>query len=128
MTTPCTDCAALPVCAGLLPPDQQPPDDREWGIDGVFVKQMFLARAGTLVPQHSHAYAHLSLLTAGSVRVWKDAVLLGEFTAPAGLEIEAHAKHTFLALEDGTSLFCIHNTARTGVVEIAAQHTLPGGV
>lgn len=38
--------------------------------DGIFIKQMFMERAGIMVPQHSHSYAHSSMLAAGSVRVW----------------------------------------------------------
>lgn len=82
--------------------------------DGVFVKGMILFKKGTLVAQHTHRYAHLSLVAKGSVRVWKDGKHLGDFKAPAFVNIEAHAKHRFQSLEDDTAVYCIHNTDRTG--------------
>lgn len=92
--------------------------------DGVFVKQMLLPEAGSLVPQHSHAYDHTSMLAVGSVRVWCDEKLLGDFKAPRPITIKARCKHTFLTLEPGTLIYCIHNVARTGEVEVLAQHEI----
>jgi hypothetical protein len=92
--------------------------------DDVFVKSMHIKHAGILVPQHSHSYDHLSMLARGSVRVWKDDVLMGEFKAPHGINIEANCKHRFLSLEPDTIIYCIHNTSRNGEVEIAEHHEL----
>lgn len=103
---------------------EQPPDVSFALEDGVFVKQMFLAEAGTVVPQHSHAYAHTSMLAVGSVRVWCDDELLGDFKAPRPIAINAGCKHTFLTLEPGTLLYCIHNVSRTGEVEVLAHHEI----
>ncbi len=102
----------------------QPPEVEFTLEDGVFVKQMYLAEAGSVVPQHSHEYAHTSMLAVGSVRVWCDEQLLGDFKAPRPITIKAHAKHTFLSLEPGTLIYCIHNVARTGEVEVAAHHQI----
>lgn len=107
----------------------QPPDDREFTTpDGVFVKEMFLARANTAVPQHAHTYAHTSYLVRGSVRAWAGAALLGDFHAPKPIEIAAHVKHTFMSLEDNTTILCIHNLNGAATVEIAAEHQFKGVV
>lgn len=118
--TPCKNCAGC----NLEPAAEQPPDHVEFTADGVFVKQMLIPRAGTIIPQHSHAYEHLSMLALGSVRVWKDGVFDREYTAPEGILIPANVKHTFQSLEDATIIFCIHNVARSEHVEISSEHHL----
>lgn len=79
-------------------------------LDGLFIKSMVLHRVGAIVPQHSHRSAHLSMLAVGSVRVWRDDELLGDFKAPAGILIEASSKHRFLTLTDEVLIYCIHAT------------------
>lgn len=115
----------------VLPDDFAWAEEQPYGVeikmsDGIFIKQMVIPRAGTYIPQHSHLYDHTSMLAAGSIRVWKDGECLGEFSAPTGILIEAGAKHTFLALEDGTTIYCIHNISRTGEVDIQDEHHVPG--
>lgn len=78
--------------------------------DGIFIKQMYLEHAGDLVGQHAHTYDHTSMLAAGAVRVWADDECLGDFTAPTGVFVAARKKHRMQALEDGTIMYCIHNT------------------
>lgn len=112
----------LPTDFVLIP--EQPTQVDMTMADGVFVKQIVIPRAGTYVPQHSHTYDHTSMLALGSMRVWQDGVLLGDYTAPKALLIPAHTKHTFLALTDGTMVYCIHNVSRTGVMEIQEEHSL----
>lgn len=92
--------------------------------DDVFIKQMAIPRAGTIVPQHSHAYDHTSMLAVGSIRVWEDDVLRGDFHAPTGLLIRAGTKHRFESLVDNTVVYCIHNVSRTGDVDIHDEHHL----
>lgn len=94
--------------------------------DGLFVKSMLILKAGTIVPQHAHTYEHLSMVAAGSVHAWRDGLSIGVYNAPAGIIIPAESKHTFEALVDNTLLYCIHNVSRTGEVEIADEHQLPG--
>lgn len=96
----------------------------EFRADGLFVKQMHILKAGTRVPQHAHVYDHLTMLATGSVRVWKDGALDGDYIAPTGIMIAAGIKHTFEALEDDTVAYCIH--AATGEVPIMAEHQLEG--
>lgn len=105
---------------------EQPHGVEIFTADGVFIKQMAIPKAGTMVPQHSHVFDHTSMLARGSVRVWKDGVLDGDVVAPAGIFIAAGIKHAFLALEDETIIYCIHNISRIGNVEIAEEHQLKG--
>lgn len=108
----------------LVAIEDQPPVVEIHIIDGIFVKQMLLRRAGQYAPQHAHRYDHLSMLAAGSVRVWADGVCLGDKTAPTGICIPANQKHVFLALEDNSVLYCIHNVSRADSVEITEEHEL----
>lgn len=91
-------------------------------VDNIFIKQMHLKDAGMFVPQHSHKYDHTSMLAVGSVRVWCDGALVGEFNAPKPIEIKAGTKHTFMSLEPNTIVYCIHNT-RDHDLEIDSEHT-----
>jgi uncharacterized RmlC-like cupin family protein len=90
--------------------------------DGIFIKQLLLASKGTFVPQHSHKYEHASMLASGSIRVWQDDELKGDFKAPIPISIPAGCKHTFMSLEDNTVVYCIHRTDRFDDVEIKEHH------
>ena len=68
---------------------------------GIFLKTWSVSDAGTVLPQHSHEFPHLSLIVRGSVRVQCGDNDLGEFHAPATIKIAAHTFHTFLTLTDG---------------------------
>lgn len=96
--------------------------------DGIFIKQMYMSRAGIFVPQHSHKYDHSSMLANGSIRVWCDDVLVGDFIAPKPIEIKSGTKHTFMSLEPNTVVYCIHRTDRAGHVEIDSEHQLSGDI
>ncbi len=95
--------------------------------DGVFVKSIRVPDAFTLIPQHSHLYDHTSMLAVGSVRVWADEKLLGDFIAPHGILIKAKVKHRFLTLVPGTLIYCIHNLSHTGEIEVDDEHYLDFG-
>ncbi len=90
--------------------------------EGLFVKTAVF-QAGTYIPQHSHDMEHLSVIATGSVRVWQDGKLMGDFMAPAGIVIKARAKHLFLALERATVL-CVHRLDENGSLPIHEIHTL----
>ena len=116
---PCDTCSGQALCAVA----DQPPVV-EFQADGVFVKQMALVRAGSIVPQHVHAHDHLTMLVLGAVQVYQDGVFAGTHVAPAGIPVRAGVAHTFVSMLDNTLIYCIHNTARTGVVEVAAEHEI----
>ena len=90
--------------------------------DGVAIVQIVIPQAGTYVPQHSHTYAHTSMLAVGKMRVWAGDECLGDFAAPRAVKIEAGVKHTMMALTNGVVWYCIHNIDRTGVVEELEHH------
>lgn len=109
----------------LCDPDHIQPESIEYHTaDGVMVKTMAIKHKDVMVPQHSHEHDHLTVIAAGSVRAWCDDELLGDFFAPASLEIPAGTKHRFLSLEPNTMLMCIHNISRTGQVQIRDEHQL----
>lgn len=92
--------------------------------DGIFVKHIVIEKPGYMVPQHAHELDHVSFLATGSVRAWRDGKLLGEYHAPAGIFIEAGAKHAFLTLAPNTTLLCIHNLGSEKSVRVLAEHEL----
>ena len=76
---------------------------------GIYYKVWRVPDADTIIPQHSHRFDHLTALLHGSVRVWRDDELMGDYSAPATIRIPAHAMHTFRSLVPGVVLACIHN-------------------
>jgi quercetin dioxygenase-like cupin family protein len=100
-----------PLADVVLAPLPEQPISTEIKIaGGVFVKAYTIAKANTVIPQHSHAYDHISYVASGVVRVWADGQPLGEFVAPTGIVIRAGVKHLFQTMEDATVLLCIHAT------------------
>lgn len=77
---------------------------------GIYLKTYTVPDAGTMLPQHSHKHPHISLIISGSVRVWCEDRMLGQFIGPATVKIEARQKHSFLTLTDDVVLACIHAT------------------
>lgn len=92
--------------------------------DGIWLKQMVFAKADVWVPQHSHAYDHLTMLVTGAIKVWKDGVFDAEYRAPVGIHIKAGVKHLFHVIEVPTVIWCVHNLHGAAAVEILAEHHL----
>lgn len=92
--------------------------------DGIFIKQMAIPKAGTIIPQHSHRYDHVSMLARGSVHVLRDGNDAGLFYAPTGITIPAGCKHTFRSLEDNTVVYCIHRIDRANEIEILEENRI----
>lgn len=92
--------------------------------DDIFIKSGLFREVGTRIPQHSHEYSHTSFIATGAVKVWCDDECLGEYKAPAGIFINKHAKHTFVTTEPNTTILCIHNISRNGMIEIHDLHEL----
>jgi quercetin dioxygenase-like cupin family protein len=110
-----------------MKPSERQPDTTDLRMaDGVFCKTMRIHKAGDLVPQHSHAFAHVSVIVRGRVKVWKDGHQLGDFFAPWGIMIEARTKHLFQALEDDTIILCVHDIGQAENVEIVEEHQIVG--
>lgn len=112
-------------CNNLKRIDEQPVGGIEYmTVDNVNIMQITVPLKNTIIPQHSHEYDHATLVTSGSVIVWAADENLGEFKAPAMVEIKANVKHAFKTLEDNTSLYCIHNTSRNGIIEVKEENNL----
>jgi quercetin dioxygenase-like cupin family protein len=111
MNSPCDTCAVRAEC--------QPYGNEYTAADGVFIKEMCIPKAGTLVPQHSHEYDHTSFVAKGAV------ICEGiTYRAPYPIYIRAGVKHMFESLEDDTMVLCIHNVSRTGSVEVREEHQI----
>lgn len=96
--------------------------------DGVFCKTIRVRKAHRFIPQHSHSFAHVSVVVRGAVRLWRDGVLGGDFQAPIGVTIAAHVKHLFETLEDETIILCVHDIGTAEGVKIDEEHQIVGGV
>lgn len=93
---------------------------------GIYCKLYVVPTVGTVIPQHSHSYDHVTTIMQGSVRVWCDDGPGCDYAAPAAIRIPAHTKHVFVTTEPETSLACIHNADRLEDDEpaVAEQHHL----
>lgn len=78
---------------------------------GLYFRSILLAHAGHVVPQHVHDHPHATLVASGAARGWSGNACLGDRVAGEAFEIEAGSDHTFMALEDGTRLVCVHDVA-----------------
>lgn len=93
-------------------------------VDGVFIKQVIIPNAGTLLPQHAHVWDHTSMLARGAVYCWKDGQLDQQYEAPAAIFIKAGVKHLFQSLENNTIIYCIHNLHDADKIEILKEHNV----
>ncbi len=90
---------------------------------GVYAKEARIP-AGTMLVQHSHPHAHLSVLAAGRVSVKQVDMLRGlfearevEHQAPACITIPAGVQHSVTAITDATWM-CIHQSDETDAAKI----------
>ena len=74
----------------------------------MFVKQFTLEKQGDEWLGDRHTFDHQSLLATGSVEAWVDGKAHNTYHAPTIIVIAKEISHNFLALEDDTTLFCIH--------------------
>ena len=122
---PCATCDAA-LDGHCYTAAERQPIVNTYTADGVWTAHIVIPDTGTRSPQHAHAFEHLTLLAAGSVRVSRSDAEPVEYTAPAGILIPAGVKHLFETLTPGVVLACIHNTTRTGRVEITDEHQIVG--
>jgi quercetin dioxygenase-like cupin family protein len=109
----------------FIPHPHQPISTEIKMLDGVFVKSMCIAKAGTFIPQHSHTFDHVSVLVRGSVRVQTGGNSHSiAYRAPAGIMIPAGVKHLFESLEDDTIVLCVHDIRDGEGVSIEVEHHL----
>lgn len=107
-------CGTCQACA-VLPDELQPYGVEFHTADGVFIKEMHIPLAGTIVPQHAHSYDHTTMVAKGSLKVTAEGVVI-VYQAPAGIFIPARVKHMLESLEDDTIAYCIHRARDGGAV------------
>lgn len=107
-----------------LPAAEQPTTVYFEMVDDIAVVSTTIHKAGTYIPQHAHKHAHLSVIAAGRVAVWKNGELFGCFGTGRQIVIDADVKHMFQALVDETVVLCVHNVSRTGAIEITEKHEI----
>lgn len=91
---------------------------------GIFCKVWHVPDVATLLPQHAHEHAHLTLLIRGAIRLWRGDALDGDYHAPATLKIPAREKHSFLTLTDNCMLACIHAVGEADEPAIHEHHVI----
>lgn len=77
---------------------------------GMFWRVHTFAKANDTHQGHQHVIDHATVIIRGGVRVYVDEKLIGEFYAPAVLEIDREKFHRLIALEDNTCYACIFAT------------------
>lgn len=107
-----------------LPEAEQPIETNIKIADDLFVKSILVRKTGTMIPQHSHKFDHISLISAGSVGVYCEKQHVGEFRSPNHVLIKAGTKHLFITREDNTVVSCIHRIDRTGEIEVLEENNL----
>lgn len=90
----------------------------------LFVKWHRIPRANTILPQHSHSYAHVSVISYGGVDLWEENSFKGTYFAPASVKVPAKRKHTFITKMDNTVILCIHRIDKDGGPEIYEENSL----
>lgn len=71
----------------------------------IFIKRMYLEKRGYSCFGHSHKHDHISLLAHGAVSMNGKV-----FKAPYFIDVPSGTHHQFIALEDETVLYCVHDT------------------
>lgn len=112
------------VDAALAPAAEQPIETNIKIADDIFVKSILVRSSGTIIPQHSHKFDHISLISAGSVGVYCDGDHIGEFRSPNHVVIKGGTKHLFVTREDNTVISCIHRIDRNGEIEVLEEHQI----
>ena len=73
----------------------------------IWVRQNVLEKAGESQRGHEHKFDHVTLLTAGKVKVEIEGHEPKEFTAPTFIVIRKEHVHKITALSDGTIYYCV---------------------
>ena len=93
-------------------------------VDDIWVRAYSLEKAGVVIGQHVHVHDHITLVSSGSVRVWKNNAEPTEFHAPAMITSPAGSRHKFMAITDDVVLCCLHNLRGTGLSTPETTHPM----
>lgn len=83
------------------------PNTKVTAIKNLWVRQMAFAKVGDRNEGHIHNYDHLTLLAAGSVKVYIGDKIT-EYKAPYMIMIAKGQRHYLEALEENTIAYCVH--------------------
>lgn len=89
-------------------------------VDNVFVKLHHFLRAGDTHQGHAHTFDHITLLSAGAVRMVHDNGE-AEYKAPHLIVTPKGITHRFIALEPHTVFCCIHAIREGSTVDDVAS-------
>ena len=104
------------------------PDVKISCVANLFSRMMHFRRSGDIERGHAHAFDHLTLLAAGSLKVTVDGAET-IFKAPHMIYIHKDKQHELVSLEDNTVAFCIHALRDgEGVEDILDPTMVPKGV
>ena len=84
-------------------------------VDDIWVRAYSMKKAESIAGQHVHAHDHMTIVSSGKVEAWQDGDLIGVYTAPAVIKVQAGKHHAFKALTDDVVFCCIHNLRGTGL-------------
>ena len=107
-----------------LASDEEPIQVQIHEADGIYIRQMRMLRADTLIEQHVHPWTHLTMVARGAVYLWRDGKYAGKYDAPTAVRIEAGVAHSFLTAEPGTVLYCIHSLSHGEALKAMVEHGL----
>ena len=97
-------------------------------VGNIYMRMIYFKNAGDVMPGHSHAYDHPTLLAKGSVEVNYQGIKT-KFSAPTVIYIKAETSHEITALEDETLAYCIHPLRNNDVEgDIIDPSCIPDGV
>lgn len=92
-------------------------------VDGMYIRQISIP-SPAILPQHSHHWAHSTLLARGSVILWREGLPESRHEAPAIIWIPAETKHWFQTLVPDCLLYCLHNLHEADAVRVLAETEL----
>jgi quercetin dioxygenase-like cupin family protein len=94
-------------------------------VDNVFVKLHHFLRVGDTHQGHAHVFDHITLLSAGAVRMLHDNGE-AEYKAPHLIVTPKGIAHQFTALEPNTVFCCVHAIRDgDGVDDVASPDVTP---
>lgn len=94
-------------------------------VDGMFVKQISVPDAGSLLPQHAHVLDHTTLVAVGSVFFRNTTTNeTRRYDAPAIVFVPREQEHDFLTLTPNVVLYCLHNLHHGDAPQVLREHQL----
>lgn len=120
----------IPYTSVTDTPDQSAnrPEVKIGLVANMFVRMMHFKSAGDTEAGHTHSFDHLTLLSAGKLRLRANGQVT-EYSAPTMIFIDAETQHELTALEDDTVISCIHGLRDLDVSDaLISPDMVPNGV